>query len=52
MSSEVSELDTDDDQKKDLRRIQIAKAIGMNPTLMKDEVVWEVIRPVWRNPMV
>ena len=52
MSSEVSELDTDDDQKKDLHRIQIAKAIGMDPTLMGDEVVREVISPAWRNPMV
>jgi hypothetical protein len=52
MSSEVSELDTDDEIKKDARRLRISTEIGMLPDRMTKETVWEVVRPIWRASRV
>lgn len=52
MSSEVSELDTDDEGKKLAHRERIATETGVDVERLEDEVIWEVIRPAWRAQSV
>ena len=48
MSSEVSNLETDDDKKKLAHQGRIALELGTSIDRMADEVVWETVRPAWR----
>jgi hypothetical protein len=52
MSSEVSDLDTDDESKKLAHRERIAKEAGVSVEHLQDEVIWEVVRPAWRAEAV
>jgi hypothetical protein len=53
MSEELSQLDTDDEVKKSMRRTELEKAAQLNTADVKDGVaIWEVIRPAYRSQEV
>jgi hypothetical protein len=52
MSSEISELDTEDEGKKTAHRESLANGIGLTVGQLGDQIVWEVVRPAWRAPLV
>jgi len=53
MSSEVSEIDTDDEQAKTDHRTRLANEARLSAIDLKEGTpVWEVIKPVWRSEVV
>jgi hypothetical protein len=52
MSSEVSDLDTDDENKQHAHQLLVAQAAGIPVEQVEDQVIWEVVRPVWRAQAV
>ena len=53
MSSDVSDIDTDNEESKANRKVSLATAAGLSAREIEDGVVvWEVVKPAWRSEMV
>jgi hypothetical protein len=53
MSDEISDKDTDDEEKAEEYRVELAKKANLSASDMEaGQAVWEVIRPAWRSEMV
>jgi hypothetical protein len=53
MSSEVSDIDTDDEEAKANHKLRLANAARVSLKDIEEGMpVWEVVKPAWRSEMV